>query len=491
MLNIVESNDSCYQSLLNSLDISPKLMLANDFDEKIYANLYQRLHLLSSLPSENNLKINELWQLYLLSGQINLINKLNNSLIASLSDNWGAKAAHYLAWSGNSQALKWIKSHHPQLLEVSDKRSCNIAHYAAWSGNPEVLTWVRNYYPHLLEIKDKIGCTIAHYAAWSGNPEVLTWVRNYYPHLLEVKDKTGCTIAHYAARSGNPQALIRVKNYYSQLLEVKNSMGFTIAHYAMFSNNPAQLDLALTLSKTPNIFEIDIIYLSDPAQQKKCLQTIAKMLDSNVSLTFIKFPNNIAPAIQQVIVEELTINRAIKEVTPKLEELIIGFYERSNQFSRVPQQTLFDIFKSILPLNISDKKVNALFNNMLTYLNPSHRHNYLKNKIIELINNEIKWFSAFQISKFLGLVEGSKDKIAALEQIREMIANNNYTSLDELKKFVIDIFASYQDILKNQSYLLSLLQTKQQTSSCYVIDACYKLLDIKLKHNSQAFSSAG
>ncbi|STX51312.1 Ankyrin repeats (3 copies) [Legionella busanensis] len=485
MLNIVESNNSCYQSLLNSQNISPKLILPNDFTEKVYAILHQRLQLLSSIPSENNLKINEIWQLYLLSGQLELIHKLSNNAIASLSDNWGANAAHYLAWSGNAQALKWIKRHHAQLFEINNKNGCTIAHYAAWSGNSEVLTWVKNYYPHLLELKDKIGCTIAHYAAWSGNPEALTWVKNYYPHLLEVKDKTGCTIAHYAARSGNPQALIRVKNYYPQLFEVKNSLGLTISHYAMFSNNPAQLDLALTLSNTPNTFDIDIIYLSDPTQQNKCLQTIAKMLDSNVSLTSIKFPKDIAPAIQKAIVDELTINRTIKEVTPKLEELINSSYERNNQISSLPIPTLFNIFKSVLPLSISDKKVSVLFNNMRTYLNPSHRHNYLKNKIIDLINNEIKWLSAFQLSKFLGLVEGSEDKVAALEQIREMITNNNYTSLDELKKFIIGIFASYQDILKNQSYLLSLFQTKQQTSSCHVIDACYKLLDIKPKFNSQ------
>lgn len=252
--------------------IIPKNLSATE-----YAELYRKCTLIAALDLP--LKTTDL---YILNGQHiqNVINVLNSKHVAQ-----------YAAWSGNIEVLRALKgyfhrvtrdvssnnSYHPYSAHMkshleSDEGN-NMAHFAAWSGNPEALEWIKRgsgleyryivgykpanpFYPYggssevphynwteegaadyLLESKNIMGNTIAHYAAWSGHPEALEWIKNNVKHLLQSKNNNGDTIAHFAAASGNPEVLEWIKNNAPRLLESKNNNGFTIAHYAVWSDN--------------------------------------------------------------------------------------------------------------------------------------------------------------------------------------------------------------------------------------------------------------
>jgi len=104
--------------------IPPKL------SEAEYQAIYARI---KGLMFNTHLAITDLWQLAALSGAVK-----NIDLKAGARDNCGANFAHYAAWSGNKEALEWVKKNYPALLTRNDSYGSTIAHYAALSGSCEL-----------------------------------------------------------------------------------------------------------------------------------------------------------------------------------------------------------------------------------------------------------------------------------------------------------------------------------------------------------------
>ncbi|WP_131784085.1 ankyrin repeat domain-containing protein [Legionella gresilensis] len=413
-MTIKEFENTINKDLLNSLGVSYNLSLyhLNKSDNiRLYRRLYPPVGTISTTP----LKINQLWQVYLLTGRLDLISKLNYKLTSDLMDNWGAR----------------------------------VVHYAAWSAILELLDSIKQLAPELLTLKDDHGRTIAHYAALSGNLEALNWIKVNTPELLGIRSNYGRTIAHYAAISGHP----------------------------------AQLNLALALSKTPERFNIDIFRLLHPNTQIKSLQTISKMLENNLTLTTIFFPDNINSAIKNEITMKLSINKAL----PSLIQVVIGFYEKGSQFYCVPHAILLEIISHLFPTNCLNSKIQFVLEKLMTYLEPNHWvTNKVKNKIIHSIDSEIVRLSASQSGSFFNLIQQSDHKIKILDNIRATV-NRNHNSLDELKKTVVEAFLPYQDELKHQrNYLHSLFKPDHSSKSFNIVETCYKLLNINPEINFQA-----
>jgi len=160
-------------------------------------------------------------------------------------DNWGSTPTHYFAFVGNIEALEWVRSNKPLLLEEKNDHGCGISHQATGSSNPKVLEWLSINLPRLLDETCKRGSTFAHYAAAYGNVFVLEWCLTNKPELLVKADNDGNTIAHYSAYRGEVISLDWIIANKPSLLDNVNHLKRTIAHLASMSNKPKGLEWIL------------------------------------------------------------------------------------------------------------------------------------------------------------------------------------------------------------------------------------------------------
>ena len=239
-------SESDYRALLIELGIAEHLLQSTKLDFEL---LYQRLRVaMRANYFRCRLLVIEHWQLQALGGLTLSKDALLDT--ATYRDNRGATPYHYIAWTGNPQALDRIKSHDPQALQLKDYSGRTPIHYAAWSGNPQALDWILRHYPHALRSEeDNYFKTPIHYAAWSGNPQALDWILRHYPKMLVGKNNYPYilrTAILYAAWSGNPQALDWIQSHAPEALkQTTNLLGnyrITPIHYAAWSGNPQALD---------------------------------------------------------------------------------------------------------------------------------------------------------------------------------------------------------------------------------------------------------
>ena len=159
--------------------------------------------------------------------------------------NQGLTIAHYAAQSGNADALNWIFSNQPELLDVQTNAFYNIAHFAAAAGNPLALQWIFTHKLELFDKKSQGNIPIAHQAARYGDAATLGWIHVKNPDLLNEKINTGKTIAHSAASFGNCDALNWIFVHKPLLLNDKANPDGTIAHFAASASKLGVLNWVL------------------------------------------------------------------------------------------------------------------------------------------------------------------------------------------------------------------------------------------------------
>lgn len=125
-------------------------------------------------------------------------------------DNLGAFPAHYVAWSGSLDDMKWVVGQDKVALTRKTNVGSTIAHYAAFSGNQALLEWLLDQDSTILGITNGPGFTIAHFAVQSRNPAILDWLVHHDPAALSRDDNYSRTPMHIAAWSGIPAQLNKV-----------------------------------------------------------------------------------------------------------------------------------------------------------------------------------------------------------------------------------------------------------------------------------------
>ena len=191
----------------------------------------------------------EPWQLYLLSGELNFINKILTPEFSAQNDTIGWNFLRYAAVSGSPEAINAVIGKYPQLAQCTDKRGFNFLHYAALSGSPEAITTVLGKYPQLAHWKNKEGFNFLHYAALSGSPEAITTVLGKYPQLAQWTSNSGSNFLHYAALSGSAEAIKAFTNQLSRIVFTDPyTQSQTAEHYAALSGPPEAI---AALAKRP------------------------------------------------------------------------------------------------------------------------------------------------------------------------------------------------------------------------------------------------
>ncbi|KTD64628.1 ankyrin repeat domain-containing protein [Legionella spiritensis] len=466
--SIVSSSD--YLQKLTALGIDSGLIKKN-LEEADYQRVYDYKLRLSQEYWGVPLDITQDWQLQCLKGNVAKISGLD---IARSCDNQGLNPSHYSAWSGNPDALSWVKHHHPELLTKKDKYGRTIAHYAAWSGNPEALGWVLKHYPELLIRKDRYAYTIAHYAALSGSPAVLCWVKNHYDELLAKISGSNLSFIDFAAYSGNSE----------------------------------QLNYAIACSDKPHELKIS----GDIRDKEIFIRLFLKALVINYSLTNIVLPFNADSTSVKKTEILCARNKKLKEVCQQFETVLQGVlqhndHENPEHLSRLSDvNILFNLFNELLsPNEMNEYLAREVFKKNLPELN-DHKRQLLAqytisqdmawdifNKMIHKMRPEQRFTATYEekilktlwhllvrvdsSANYWPWAEKNQDIRTLLEALQETV--ESCTNQSELKKAIITFYHFHKEQITHQrNYLPRWFQSNHKTAIQQLFDKVFAIAGI-------------
>jgi hypothetical protein len=180
------------------------------------------------------------------------------------------------------------------------------------TGKVDILSCLLNNFS--LSSIDNLGANPAYYAAWSGNFDNLNWVKTNAPDLFESKTNNGATIIDYAARSSNAK----------------------------------QFNHAIALSPTH-----DSLIIFDLKTNKETIDIIGEALNSNFTLLTVDIRCSMPVAVTDQICLKIQRNRAIHDAMPRLKQIIIGYYQQSNDDLIMPSHDLpWKLFPKAVLFNV-------------------------------------------------------------------------------------------------------------------------------------------
>ncbi len=291
------------------------------------------------------------------------------------------------------------------------------------------------------------------------------------------RDNHGATLSHYAALSGNPEALQRVADNQPELLTQKDYFGKTITHYAALSGNSESLNKALSLSETPRSFVISTKF------ETTKIRTLLSALNDNFTLTQVMRPKRITPDLNEEIARKLSRNLAIEKATQQFLVLAFCFHQKASPiFGLMTPDTLFEIFKRLVPNEVPEERVRSACNRIIDTASPEGRLLNDKQKAVSEILN------AFAQGKLtpnrgnpfhkIGLMERNDSKIKILNDLKAII-EIEHGSVDALKERVTDYCNNKKEAIDHQrNKTHTFFSPNHKTTTRKMVDEIFIALEI-------------